>query len=184
MSAESDAIYARVHAAWGTSGKSAVPPSLVQRVVKDLWKFGTGRKLSLPVVLVGGRCATYVRAGRLRVNPSSGWADVVHGISHSAHLTRGRRAGEHRHHSPRHALLELAMVRRVVDKGWLEFAEPVRARPKAVELQALRSRRIDARIKDWESKLRRAERALKKLRQQQKYYAKVLSLASCDSKAA
>lgn len=183
MSAESDAIYARVHAAWGEHARKAIPVSLVERVVKDLWKFGTGRTLEMPVIKVSGRRRSYASGGRFKVNPGSGWASVVHGVSHSAHLVRGRKEGERRHHSPRHALLELAMVQRVVDKGWLDIVEPVKERPRLADVQALRARRIDERIKGWEAKLKRAERALKKLRQQQRYYAKALSQQACDSKS-
>lgn len=49
---------------------------------------------------------------------------------------------------------------------------PMAARPKATtaELRTLRAERVIARIVTWERKLARAERALKKLRKQQRYY--------------
>jgi hypothetical protein len=52
------------------------------------------------------------------VNPERGWKILIHHLSHWIHWLRyGRKLPPH---APAHARLELAMVRQVVKRGWLE----------------------------------------------------------------
>jgi hypothetical protein len=48
---------------------------------------------------------------------------------------------------------------------------PKKAKPNMIEVRAAR---VDAGIKRWEAKLRRASTALKKLKRQQRYYEKTV----------
>lgn len=96
-----------------------------------------------------------------------GWRRLVHDLSHIVYRIEHKR-GVFRAHGNTHARLEHAMIQHVIEKGWLtgSLKEKVAPKPTATDKAA----RIAARIKRWESKLRRAETALKKLRRSAKYY--------------
>ena len=53
--------------------------------------------------------------------------------------------------------------------------EPYVEPKKTVDVQAQRAARVDANIKRWEAKLKRAANALKKLKVKKRYYDKVLA---------
>src|SRR5262245_40179333 len=61
-------------------------------------------------------------------------------------------------------------------KGLTIGLKPEKAKP-VIDVTAVRATRVAARIKGWETKLKRAETALKKLRKQQKYYARAQASA-------
>jgi hypothetical protein len=61
----------------------------------------------------------------------------------------------------------------VVKRGWLEVAQPKAREPKAKpDIKAIRHQRVLAAIKRWETKMKRAETALRKLRRQKARYEK------------
>lgn len=63
------------------------------------------------------------------------------------------------------------MIRYVVASGWLAGKLKPKAKPK-VELRTKRLASVLRRISSWESKLRRARTALRKLERQRRYYEK------------
>jgi hypothetical protein len=66
-----------------------------------------------------GNRQTWVRGGVFYVNPSKGWRDLVHSVSHYAHH---RLHPNDKNHSHKHAWIEREMVQHVVKKGWLDGA--------------------------------------------------------------
>src|SRR5262245_26109782 len=113
-----------------------------------------------------GNHRTYPRGSVFLVNPGQGWHDMVHDLSHYCHR---RLYPGHRPHAPSHAEVERDMIRRVVGAGWLTGSLRPPVKPKA-PAPDLRYARVLARITAWESKAKRAETALKKLRRQRAYY--------------
>ena len=97
-----------------------------------------------------------------------GWKWLVHTISHRTHriVNKG-----HDHHGLAHASHEAWLVHEVVSRGWLDgrFKRQEKAKP-AVDTKQVRYKRIVARIAAWQTKAKRAETALKKLRKQKTYY--------------
>lgn len=96
-----------------------------------------------------------------------GWRRLVHDVSHRVWT---REAPKARAHGKHHATLELEMSRYVLARGWLtgtlKAAEHRRPAPTADQKLA----RTLAALKRWETKRRRAETAMKKLRRRVRYY--------------
>src|SRR5262245_28478364 len=111
--------------------------------------------------LTSGNRYTWTRRGVFYVNPDQndyrfrGWKGIVHDIAHWA----GRRlyplAKPHDH---RTAFIERKLAEHVVRSGWLDGKLKRPVKPKApIDRKAVRAARIEARIKAWERKLKRAE---------------------------
>ena len=171
--------YRRVNAAYPTD----LPiPTQAQALngARRLYRFATGRTFpAASVRLTSGRNFTWVYDGVLRVNPNrqrgdgvSGWRALVHDISHYAH--RVNNPGE-RPHGATHARLEIACIKEVIKRGWLVERAPVvrvSEAPSDAELNSAVLAQIDARIKRWTTKAKRAATALRKLNRQRKHYAR------------
>jgi len=174
MSQETDQIYQRVNDAWDGRGKQVPPLRVAAKAVRALWKLALSRKLEIEIVQTSGNRTSGLarRAGKrvFAVNCDSGWAEIVHHLSHEAHIRRPVPSGERRHHGPSHALLELKLVRAVMAAGWLD-EQLAEAKPKP-DVRVQRAARVEALIGQWEAKQRRAENALKKLYRKQRYYAR------------
>lgn len=91
-----------------------------------------------------------------------GWARLVHDVSHQIFRARYPKS---RPHHPLHAKLELEMAEHVLAEGWLGGLLKPAPKP-GKDTRALKLARCEASIKRWESKLRRAQNALRKLRRQ------------------
>lgn len=165
--------YKSVNGEW-PAGK--LPPFTFQEgttATKRLWRKFTGRRFPHKIVETSGRRQTWVRRGvfylnlRTTANSYKGWKDLVHTLSHMVN-DRLYRSG----HSISHSFLEKEMVKYVVVSGWLDgkLKSPERPQRPPPDKQAVRLDRARASIKRWESKLRRAQNALKKLRRTVKYY--------------
>lgn len=145
------------------------------RAAKRLYRHIMARPWPGEVRLTSGNRYTYPRRGVLYVNPEGhhfgGWRDLVHDLSH--HCFR-RRHPDRRPHHWTHANLERRMIQYVLEQGWLDGALKPKAKA-AVDARQRRYQRVLARIKAWETKRKRAENALKKLRQQRRYYERVLA---------
>lgn len=141
-----------------------------ERAAKRLYRHIFKKAWTGPVTVTSGRNYSYIRSGVLRVNPDKGWAELVHTLSHSYAYRKDRTI---KPHSYQHARLERDMVQYVIDQGWLDgkLKSVEKAKPTAQQLRYQRT--LDS-IKRWESKLKRAENALKKLRPKQKYYERAL----------
>lgn len=137
-----------------------------ERAAKRLYEHALGRKLLLPIVLTSGRNNTYIRNGRLRVNPTRGWCDFVHELSHTLHrrLHPGCRP-----HGIEHGRLERRLIQYVLDHGWLDGRlrppPPKPPRP-AADPRLVKHQRTLEGIKRWTTKHKRATTALRKLAQQ------------------
>lgn len=167
------AWYERTNAAWPAKVPALTGPEAV-RALRKLYRFGTGRTLAAEVRIGSGNRHTWPRRGVWTVNPSKGWFDLVHGVSHWVHLQT--HPGE-RPHSKAHARLEARMIREVVRRGWLEGKlrdpEP-KPRPAGPSVQELRYRRTLEAIERWRAKAKRAKTALAKLDRRAGYYERTL----------
>lgn len=170
------AWYERVNAAWG-EGPIPRPALTAQEAVsafKRLYRFVHGRKYDGKIVVTSGNRYTWRRyrvVGKgpdrrfvpvMLVNPDKGWHNLIHDLSHL--WVRGA-------HGAEHARMERRLIREVVRRGWL--AGKLKREPKVVpprDLVAERRKRLEARIKRWEAKQRRAVGALRRLRRSMRYY--------------
>jgi hypothetical protein len=164
--------YRRVNAAWPATVPPLTPEEAV-RAFRRLYRYAFKRTYTGYVrVATGNR-----RTGReyqwatgtrgWRVNPSHGWKDLVHILSHYA--SPGVHGGKH-------ARMELRLIRQVLQRGWLDgklrpVVPPIPpAMPTAADKRVVRMQRLLQREARWAAKLKRAERALRKLRRQRRYY--------------
>jgi hypothetical protein len=168
------ATYSTVNASWPD-----VIPELTQAeaitATKRLWRKFTGRTFKRKFRFVTGNRWTRGVPGMIyNINLKGhaewpGWKLLVHSLSHRAHSVQFPNV---RPHAGSHAFLEREMIAYVVASGWLDgkLKRPERAKPDA---RAVKRERILARIKVWEAKQARAQRALRKLERQRRYYETV-----------
>lgn len=183
-------LYQRVNDALPLDVKKPLSNEESIRAAKKLYRFGLKRAWTGPVVITSGRNYTYVRGGVLRVNPNQcggGLSELIHSMSHYVH---NRLHPDLAPHDKKHARLELRMRKQVAKRGWLLGSlktnvaqqEPLAKSASATALvngadkpgekgitsaSATPINRTAALIKRWESKLKRATNALKKLRRRQ-----------------
>lgn len=152
----------------------------VERAFRRLWRFSTGRTYTGKIsITTGNRRA--VRLGSWRnnspdvfLNPSCGWRDFVHDLSHWADWA----VNGSTKHGPHHARFEAKLIREVLKRGYLEgkLAEPeVHYLDVAVDpLDVPRKRmdRIDELTDAWRRKLSRATNAIAKLDKERRRLAK------------
>ena len=180
------ANYENVNAAWPDECPVPSPQEALagaRRLVRLALTLGPPNSPKLKAsrhkfALTSGNRYTWTRRGVFYVNPDKpewgvgrGWKTMCHDISHWAH----RRLYGGKPHTSQHAFIERKLAEHVIQSGWLDgkLKREPKDQPPA-NLQAARATRIEGRIKAWESKKRRAEKALKKLRRQQAYYRKTL----------
>jgi len=174
------ANYANVNAVWPDHAPAPSPQEALTGARKLVRLALTlGREGSLPqkyrgkFALTSGVRRCWTRNRTFYVNPDNtrgfhGWKGIVHDISHWA----GRRLyRDYSPHDHRHAFIERTLAEHVVRNGWLDGKLKREPKPKPeIDRIALRAARIEARIKAWETKRRRAENALAALRKKQRYY--------------
>jgi hypothetical protein len=159
--------YENVNGQWpeGTDfGRSLKPtPEEATRAARRLYRFAMKRPWTGKVVVTSGRRHTWIRRGVLYVNPDErggGWHEVVHSMSHlCAFRLHPGAAG----HGYQHAFVEKEMIAHVVRSGWLNGKLRSKAKP-APDPRDVKRERMAARLKAWEAKARRADRAVTKLR--------------------
>lgn len=180
--------YDKVNKAWPENTPIPTPKEAIagcRRLVRFAYRLAIAegaRSLSpatklLRFKVVTGNRHTYPRSGVWCVNPNGrhfgGWRDIVHGVSHWA----GQRfwPGE-KPHSLRHVWIESMLAQYAIESflngqlgGDHEELTP------RLDIKELRAARIAAKIKKWNTKLKRAETALRKLNRQARYYAKALA---------
>jgi hypothetical protein len=156
------------------------------RAAKLLYWLVLERECKLPVALTSGNRYTAIRGGCLYVNPTRGWRDFVHELSHDLfrRTPEGRPLGVAGHDS-RHAYLERRMIQHVVSRGWLEGklrkkVRPAVAKPVPTKLDTLRAKlaAVQAREKAWQTKAKRAATALKKLARSRRVYERLVREAA------
>lgn len=160
--------YHRVNSAW----PATMPPLTADEAIRagrKLYRFGKGYTFRGDVRVTSGNRYTWIRGGVMSVNPEQGWHTLVHFLSH--YCAPGR-------HGADHARMELRMIKQVIRRGWLDGKlksepKPEIPPPTLDAVRAERKQRIEQRIARWESKKKRAETALKKLRKSLRYYERV-----------
>jgi hypothetical protein len=117
-----------------------------------------------------GRRVTWPRRGVWYVNPNEnrragGWPEIVHSVSHWAQRHYWPNEDPH---GPRHVWIEKVLADYAI-KNFLDgqLKRPEKAKPDPADI---RRERVQTAIKRWQSKLRRAETALRKLRKREAYY--------------
>jgi hypothetical protein len=170
------AKYASVNGSWPPDLPAITNQEAIE-LVRRLYRKFMGRKCPVPIRIATGNRLTWRRGDRFDVNPNrvkhgnidQGWKDIIHLLSHYVH---GRKFPGHKPHDGRgtHAFVERSMIEHVVNSGWLEGKLRRKLKPPATaeEKAALKARKLDGRIKRWESKRRRAETALTKLNRQRR----------------
>lgn len=120
--------------------------------------------------ITSGNRHTWPHGGTFMVNPNyrwrPGWPGMVHSISHYVHSRcTSRKAHE------MHLFIERHLVGYAIEKGFHlgKLARPKKEKPPVV-VQKLS--KVDAAIKKWKTKEKRAATALKKLERQKRYYEK------------
>lgn len=152
--------YKIVNGAWPAN----VPPLTGEealRAIKVLWRVGSGRpfKNFRKLKLTSGRRETHFYREGWIINPNRGWQDLVHSISHRIDGT----------HGTRHAGLERSLIEYVVGHGWLDGKlkpkeQPAKPVPTADEIKAKKIAHLEAKMKRWTTKARRADTAMRKLK--------------------
>ena len=92
---------------------------------------------------------------------SKGWGRVIHDVSH---IVFAERHPTFRAHAGGHATLEREMAEYVIAQGWLAGTLRPAVKPKA-NVRAVRYARVCERLSKWESRAKRANTAIRKLRQ-------------------
>jgi hypothetical protein len=168
--------YEPVNAAWQAADVIApMTRAEAERSARRLFRFATGETFRGTVRVTSGNRYSYLVSWRfpdgirhsytMQVNPSCGWRQHVHTLSHSFYpFCRWRNSDKP--HSRSHARLELRMAKEVIRRGWL--AGTLRDAPKAAstvdDKRAAKRAKLEARVVAWERKAKRAETALRKLR--------------------
>jgi hypothetical protein len=122
------------------------------------------------------RGSGYYRVRRCWISPrptnrlDRGWRRLVHDVSHRVNLILYPHATGHRHHNGQHAELETDMVKFVLASGWLEGKLRPKVKVKARPFDSDKVASLQARLAVWDSKRRRAENAIKKLKLRLRYY--------------
>lgn len=118
-----------------------------------------------------GNRHTWPNGGVFYVNPNwrgmYGWHGIVHNVSHWIGHHYWPKEGAH---SPRHVWIEAELADYAIKNligGQLRRPE----KPKADPITK-RAERVAARLKKWQTRKRRAENAIRKLRRQERYYGK------------
>lgn len=171
------AKYENVNGKWpvGTNeGRDLIPTN--QEAItgaKRLWRKAFGKAFKGKVQITSGRRYTWVRNHVLYVNPNQktwkgngGWHEIVHGISHIASQRLWKE-----NHGPRHAFIERELIEYVVNNGFLDgkLKREIKAKP---DKREIRYSNVVTRIARWETKLKRAQTALRKLRSTKARYAR------------
>lgn len=168
--------YEIVNRAW----PDVVPPLTEQEAIsaaRRLYRWGAKRAWKGKVVIkkMRGRSIDFGTL-EMRVDPRRGWHGIVHSMSHRIHFWKNRHRRDYGPHDWRHEALELALIRHVVSKGWLEgrLRREPKPKPEVDPTQVARERTL-ASISRWSTKAKRAENALRKLRRRLRYYDRKLA---------
>lgn len=120
----------------------------------------------------GKRKSGRVRRCWVRLKPPfnilrRGWRRLVHDVSHRVYRYEFKKRAGFGEHGAQHALLELEMVKYVIEHGWLNGALRSEPKPRPKRDRAAHARAMLVR---WQSKVRRARTAEKKWATKVRYY--------------
>lgn len=168
--------YRRVNDQWPDQLPKPTPEQAVN-AARRLYRWAMGHTWTGPVRVTSGNRFTWISRGVFNVNPDhrghgGGWQALVHDLSHYCWWSANH--GQEKAHDKGHAKLELAMIKQVIKRGWLN-PQPEAVKEKAPpptkdQIRGDRYERLKAREMSWVRKERRAQNALKKLRRQMRYY--------------
>lgn len=165
--AADDLRYAPIDALWSSVTRPPISRIEAERAARRIYRhFGAvahgGPSMTHPARLDGEvrRCWT---TPRINDGLDKGWPRLVHDISHRIFAARHP---NFRPHAGGHALLEREISDYVIQQGWLSgtLKPPAPRKATAEERRAKRLSQTDAAIARWDSKRRRADTALRKLR--------------------
>ena len=127
-----------------------------------------GGKLPWRLRVGSGNRRTWMNDYVFTVNPDQGWHDINHDMSHFI-----ERRGSGGAHTDNQVRLEGAGARLIVRRFLRDepYVDPKKGRDHVV----VRAVQVNAGIKRWDAKLKRAANALKKLKKKKRYYDKVLA---------
>jgi hypothetical protein len=145
-----------------------VHPNLAMNFVRAFWKQEMGGKLPWRLRVGTGNRRTWLHDYVFTVNPDQGWHDINHDMSHF--IERRRSGGAHTDY---HVRLESKGAEMIVRRFLRDepYVDPKKERDHVAD----RAARVDAGLKRWDAKLKRAATALKKLKKKKRYYDKVLA---------
>lgn len=138
---------------------------------KRLYRRAMGRPFRGKVVATSGRRYSWIRRGVMVVNPSHGWPEIVHLLSHYFHR---RLHPKDRPHSYKALDLESDLARYAIAQGFhlgKLKSKPRPTKPKPTRQEAGHAAAVAA-LKRWEAKRKRAETAIRKYRKKVRYYEK------------
>jgi len=141
-------------------------PNHAKSYVRAMWKAEMGRKFPWKIRIGTGNRRTWLHRRVFTVNPEQGWHDINHDMSHF--IERRKTGGAH---TNGHLRFERHGAQ-LITRRFLETDPP--PKKEKPDMVAVRATRVEAGIKRWEAKLRRASTALKKLKKQQRYYQKAM----------
>lgn len=168
--------YAAVNGQWPDVIPDLEPEEAIS-AAKRLYRFAMKKPWKGKWKATSGRRYTWPRGSTFYVNPkreawgdaTAGWRDLVHMLSHYAHRQLHPRA---KPHAGSHHFLEKEMVEYVIKSGWLDGRLRKKSTPKP-DHRDVRRERTAASIKRWETKMKRAETALRKLKKRAAYYERL-----------
>lgn len=153
------------------------------RAVRKLYRFVTGQTFTGEIIETSGNRFNYARRGVFYLNTQGysghgAWHDLIHDVSHT--LVNRVWLDKIKPHSREHARLELRLVKEAVKRGWLTGALKDQPKPVKQERDARVATliRTEALIAKWETKLKRAQTALKKLSRRKRYYERTVQRTS------
>lgn len=172
--------YESVNGQWppGTNDGRAIKPTPQEALTaaRRIWRKGMGRPWRGKVKLTSGWRYTWPRGGTLYVNPDcrgGGWHELVHDLSHAI---CNRLFPNAKGHGFQHAHTEKELIRYVVESGFLDGKlrrdKPAKAKP---DKRTERHAATLAKLARWQSKLKRAQTAIRKLERTRRYYEKTVS---------
>lgn len=145
-----------------------VHPNLAMNYIRARYREVFKKKFPYRFHIGSGNRRTWATYGTFTVNPDQGWHDINHDMSHWL---------ERRLTGDAHSNQQLRMERdgaALICRRFLRD-EPYVEPKKQLDKVAIRAGQVDANIKRWEAKLKRAANALKKLKTKKRYYDKVLA---------
>lgn len=161
-----DSRYAPIDALWLSVRRPPISRIEAERAARRICRhFGAvahGGRMTHPARFDGEVRRCWITP-RINDGLDKGWPRLVHDISHRIFAARHP---DFRPHAGGHAVLEREITEYVIQQGWLSGALKPPARRKATpeERRAKRLAQTEAAIAHWDSKRRRAETALRKLR--------------------
>lgn len=150
-----------VNSKWSALGNIPDPtPEEAISGVKRLYRKAMGRPWGSKIKVTSGNRHTWVRRGVLFVNPEEGWREIVHLIAHYADM---RLNPTTRPHSSKELYLERDLTDFAIAKGFHLGALRPKQKP-AIDKAAVTYERLLKRERAWNSKLKRAQNALRKIK--------------------